>query len=730
MEKESTQLSFDREKPQADNEPVVCLGMTFKNDEERRDYFREELRKKLPELKKIEGFPIVEDDDIIALSDPPYYTACPNQWIYEFIEECEKEKVKKFDRELDEEYHREPFTADVSEGKNDPIYNAHSYHTKVPYKAIMRYLLHYTDPGDIVLDVFSGTGMTGVASNMCAEIEPIKSLGYKVKDKKVFNEEGNIFSRLGKRNVILNDLSPTSSSISNSYNNYITPENFIHMANNIIDACEKELGWLYETLHTDNNGNKIFEKGSPIKGKINYIILSDVFICPNCSSEIVFWENAVDSTHNKVLKIFKCDNCGVDLSKRDMERALETNVDEFTKEIITQPKYKEVLINYTVGKKRYEKKPDKNDIKVMKKINKTQIDGWFPTNLIMNKGEKWGDTWRAGYHQGIKRIHHFYTKRNLIPLAKVFEKCNNNELKFLFTSTIVNLAKTARYKFKRSGNVPLSGTLYVSSLFVETNVFNAFRGKIKQISSMYKKLSKESKAVVNCGSATNISNIGSEFVDYLFIDPPFGSNLMYSELNSLWESWLKIYTNISSEAIVNKSQSKELDHYLELMTNSFKELYRILKPGKWMTVVFSNSQASVWNVIQESIQKAGFVIANVSALDKKQGSYKAVMSTIAVKQDLVISAYKPKRASIKKIKQNQNTKKSAWSFVTQHLGQLPKFLGNKGEAEGIPERTPRILFDRMVAYHVQNGLPVPISSAEFQTGVSERFPMRDGMVFR
>ena len=35
----------------------------------------------------------------------------------------------------------------------------------------------------------------------------------------------------------------------------------------------------------------------------------------------------------------------------------------------------------------------------------------------------------------------------------------------------------------------------------------------------------------------------------------------------------------------------------------------------------------------------------------------------------------------------------------------------------------------MVAYHVQNGLPVPISSAEFQAGVAQRFPMRDGMVF-
>lgn len=90
MTDESKQLSLNIEQPQTDNGPVVCLGMTFKNDDERREYFRNELRKKLPELKKIEGFPIGDDEDIIALSDPPYYTACPNPWINDFIEEWER----------------------------------------------------------------------------------------------------------------------------------------------------------------------------------------------------------------------------------------------------------------------------------------------------------------------------------------------------------------------------------------------------------------------------------------------------------------------------------------------------------------------------------------------------------------------------------------------------------------------------------------------------------------
>src|SRR5438034_3290301 len=158
--------------------PVECLGLTFESNEARRAYFLEKLHEKLkdPAFRKIEGFPIGLDEDILALSDPPYYTACPNPFIEDFI----KCYGKPYDPNTP--YSREPFAADVSEGKNDPIYNAHSYHTKVPHKAIMRYLLHYTRPGDIVFDGFAGTGMTGVAGYLCGQRSAVEALGYTVAD--------------------------------------------------------------------------------------------------------------------------------------------------------------------------------------------------------------------------------------------------------------------------------------------------------------------------------------------------------------------------------------------------------------------------------------------------------------------------------------------------------------------------------------------------------------------
>jgi len=105
--------------------PVECLGQTFPSDQARREHYLKLLAEKLkdPEFRKIEGFPVGSDEDILALSDPPYYTACPNPFAAAFINHYGKE----YDSLA--RYEKEPFLADVSEGKNDPIYNAHSYHT-------------------------------------------------------------------------------------------------------------------------------------------------------------------------------------------------------------------------------------------------------------------------------------------------------------------------------------------------------------------------------------------------------------------------------------------------------------------------------------------------------------------------------------------------------------------------------------------------------------------------
>ena len=109
--------SLEEELEERSAPPVKCLGLPFDSDDARRKYFNERLKEFLadPGFRKIDGFPKASDDDILALSDPPYYTACPNPFTKSFIETYSK----PYDPSLD--YNREPFTADVSEGKSHPI---------------------------------------------------------------------------------------------------------------------------------------------------------------------------------------------------------------------------------------------------------------------------------------------------------------------------------------------------------------------------------------------------------------------------------------------------------------------------------------------------------------------------------------------------------------------------------------------------------------------------------
>lgn len=148
-----------------------------------------------------------------------------------------------------------------------------------------------------------------------------------------------------------------------------------------------------------------------------------------------------------------------------------------------------------------------------------------------------------------------------------------------------------------------------------------------------------------------------------------------------------------------------------------------------MTIEFSNTKASVWNVVQNSITQAGFIVANVSALDKKKGSFIAQTTPTAVKQDLVISCYKPSSQFDFKFKQNQNTDIAIWDFLNEHLNHLPIHIVKDDSTTAIIERNPKILFDRLIAFYVQRGLPVPIDAGKFQQGLRERFIERDGMFF-
>jgi hypothetical protein len=729
----------------ADDGPVTCLGLTFPDDAARRAYFGERLAEHLqdPAFRQIEGFPMGADEEILALSDPPYYTACPNPFLAEIIAQWQQEREETRGRlglPADGEngaYQREPFAADVSEGKNDPIYNAHSYHTKVPHKAIMRYILHYTDPGDIVFDGFCGTGMTGVAAQLCGDRKAVESLGYHVDPDGLIYDRPPLppssfsvppssfpISRLGARKAVLNDLSPAATFIAYNYNTPVDAAAFETEARRILAEVEAELGWMYETWHPH------CDHPQRVKARTIYTVWSDVFICPYCTSEIVYYDVAMDQG-GQVQEQFLCPQCSTQLSKRNLEHAVVAVIDPLLQQPLSQNKQTPVLISYSVGKRRYTKRPDDEDLQLIEKIvaefstGHLTVSQTFP--MMLQGGENWGEIWRSGYHKGITHSHHFYTLRNYCVLSRLWQSSRNSLFRWSITA-ILNYVNKKQSFTGGGGGMP--GVLYIASLVQEKNVFDVLARKIGSLQK-----SDAERRVINGGaaittqSATSESPLLAESVDYIFVDPPFGGNIMYSEASFLWESWLRIFTQNRTEAIVSTKQHKSLQDYLHLMGRSFSSFHHCLKPGRWMTVEFHNSQNSIWNAIHEGILRAGFVIADVRTLDKQQASFKQVTSGGAVKQDLIISAYKPATTFERQFAAEAGTPAGAWDFVRQHLAQLPAVVLSDGALETIAERQDYLLFDRMVAFHIQRGATVPLSAAEFYAGLRSRFVERDGMFF-
>ena len=217
---------------------------------------------------------------------------------------------------------------------------------------------------------------------------------------------------------------------------------------------------------------------------------------------------------------------------------------------------------------------------------------------------------------------------------------------------------------------------------------------LRDLLRAFKILRRKYKYTINFVGSSTALKIPANSIQYIFTDPPFGGNLMYSELNFLWEAWLKLFTNSKQEAIENKVQGKGLLQYQQLMTSCFQEFYRILKPGHWMTVEFHNSYNSVWNAIQEALQYAGFVIADVRTLDKQQGTFKQVNSGGAVKQDLVISTYKPSEELEERFKLGSGYGGS-WDLC-RNIFDNYDFCFKDDRAEVILERMNYLLFDRMV----------------------------------
>ena len=463
----------------------------------------------------------------------------------------------------------------VSGQRNTALYNAHSYHTKVPPEAITPFIKHFSRPGDVVLDPFCGTGMTGVAA------------------------------QLSGRRAVLSDLSVVATHLAYNHTRPCDPK----ALQKTFDEIAGELDAEFREIYACTDGDE--------RGYILYTLWGRDAMCPHCQENFSIWDS-IDRQSGRMPAILKCPKCNQASAKHGLKYTGN----------------RPVLLSYKrANGQRVERAPTAEDIAIIQTQSEVAPTAWYPEVAIDATREMYI---RSALHlQGIERVADFYMPRNLRALSKLWARIQQVSdervraaLTFAFTNTSWHGTRMRRFN-ARGGQRPLTGTLYIPQLSSEANVLEVMRNKIRQLRSYYDAIGTQVGPLpaVRLGSATRLFGIPDSSIDYVFTDPPFGSNLFYADCNLIWESWLGGLTPHQEEAVVNRSRDqtrggKTVADYESLMTKSMREIFRVLKPGGWATLVFHNTDPAIWRAIQSAAESAGFQIEDAGALDRKQQSHK------------------------------------------------------------------------------------------------------------
>lgn len=552
---------------------------------------------------------------------------------------------------------KHPLDEEISAGKNTYTYDAHTYHTKVPPQGIANVISKYLPQGGVVFDPFGGSGMTGVAA---------RYLGY---------------------DVVLNELSPAACFIAHNFVRTVNTLEFNNAVSNVLASLEDLRHELYTT--------SCRECGSDVEQL--YTVWSYELECNHCQEQFVLWDHCrkYGSTvrEHKLLKKFSCPHCGQEVNKSYLKRHGVTPV----------------FLGYRCCSKKIIEHPlNKDDFGRIEQAKKLLAghSGYFPTNQLPD-----GVNLNQPKLHGLDAINKLYTDRNLVACAALWQEIRRIEdpeiaaaIAFVFTSLYRRVTKLAEYRFwGGSGNTANFNVPHISN---ESNVFVTFKRKAKSIADHFETTAKNyrGRSVIRTGSATDLSFLPDNSIDFIFTDPPFGANINYSEMNILWESWLGAFTQVDDEAIMNKSQGKDIDTYQMLMTRSLREAYRVLRPEHWMVLVFMNSSDKVWRALQVAIESAGFSIEKINIFDKQHGTFKQFVSENTAGADLMIHCKKASTSVARGARKERARAESVVTFIERQKGNIPvsPFLHVKRTTE-VDYRT---LYSRYIAAAMHDGASI------------------------
>ena len=307
--------------------------------------------------------------------------------------------------------------------------------------------------------------------------------------------------------------------------------------------------------------------------------------------------------HKKYSYLYKttCPHCG--------------NTSEFSSLVMDKDSILSIRLNCSTHKKII-KKPDTNDHEIVDTLNQSfhslVRNNDFPSDQVLQYVKRSGN----------ERIDELFSKRAILVLSSFLKEIKKEKdirlqqlLLFTFSSAIPNCSRmlpgnpsTGTYK---SGWV--ISKFWVPKIHTERNPFECLTLRHEAILKGKSQILniEEKYATTITQDSKNLKSIKSNSVDYIFTDPPYGESIAYLGLSHLWNSWLGFCVDYGNEIIIDPFRQKRIDSFELDMHQVFRELYRVLKEGKYMSFTFHNRDLKVWKAIVEPALKNGFNLVSV-----------------------------------------------------------------------------------------------------------------------